>query len=287
MYRIMGLLDVNNSSEEAKEAISWIEQQIPGLIEFGKKLLIALIIILVGRKLIKWVGKLVDGSFKRARVDESISKFLLSFVKIALNIFVVIMAARVLGLESGSIVALVGSVGLTIGLSLQGSLANFAGGVLILIMKPFILGDYIVTNENEGTVSSIDIFYTKLLTIDNKLVVIPNGTLSNSSIVNLTSEPLRRLDLLISVDYSENIRKVKEILLKLGQAHELVLKDPKAEVFMFSFDPSSIKMSLRLWVESDNYWILKFDLLEQIKEAFDENNIIIPFDQLDVNINRE
>ncbi|MFW5631844.1 MAG: mechanosensitive ion channel family protein, partial [Acetivibrio ethanolgignens] len=160
--------------------------------------------------------------------------------------------------------------------------------VLILIMRPFQVGDYIITGtKEEGTVIGIDIFYTHLLTIDNRRVVIPNGGLSNSSITNVTRESVRRLDLLVSVDYSENIQKVKKILLELLATQEMVLGDRPIDIYVNSFDPSAISIGLRVWTETENYWTLKWKLLEEIKEEFDRNEIVIPFNQLDVNISRD
>lgn len=268
-----------------KEIPAWLDKIIASFLRFGKLLLIAVIIIFIGRKLIKWLVRLLHKSLDRSNLDEGVTKFLVSAVSISLNIILMIIAANVLGLETSSLVALVGSAGLTLGLALQGSLSNFAGGVLILVMKPFRIGDYIIVGSNEGTVSNIDIFYTKLLTVDNRLIVIPNGSLSNSNIINVTNEPIRRLDLAISVDYSENIKKVKDILWRLGTENEMVLKDEyNVDVFVGSFDPSAISIGLRVWVEKENYWILKWELLEKIKETFDAEGVQIPYDQLDVNI---
>jgi small conductance mechanosensitive channel len=181
--------------------------------------------------------------------------------------------------------AVLGSAGLTVGLALQGSLSNFAGGVLILFMKPFQVGDYIITGaKEEGTVMGIDIFYTHLLTPDNKRIVIPNGGLSNSSITNVTREPVRRLDILVSVDYSEDILKVKEILSKLVEKEDMVEKDRPVDIYVSSFDTSAISIGLRVWTATECYWQLKWKLLEEIKAAFEENKIVIPFNQLDVNM---
>lgn len=268
-----------------KEIPAWLDKVIASFLRFGRLLLIAVIIIFIGRKLIKWLVRLLHKSLDRSNLDEGVTKFLVSAVSISLNIILMIIAANVLGLETSSLVALVGSAGLTLGLALQGSLSNFAGGVLILVMKPFRIGDYIIVGSNEGTVSNIDIFYTKLLTVDNRLIVIPNGSLSNSNIINVTNEPIRRLDLAISVDYSENIKKVKDILWRLGTENEMVLKDEyNVDVFVGSFDPSAISIGLRVWVEKENYWVLKWELLEKIKETFDAEGVQIPYDQLDVNI---
>lgn len=269
-----------------KEVAEWVTKLANQFLGFLKLLAIAVVVIVLGRKLIKWLTKIVHRSLDKSNLDEGVTKFLISAMGISLNVILVIIAASIVGLETGSLVALVGSAGLALGLALQGSLSNFAGGILILIMKPFRMGDYIITSGNEGNVTTMDIFYTKLTTPDNRIVVIPNGTLSNSNIINVTSEPIRRLDLTISIDYSENIKKVKDILLQLANQNDMVLKDEyESSVFVGSFDPSAISIGLRVWVATDNYWALKWELLERIKEAFDKEGVQIPFDQLDVNLN--
>lgn len=269
-----------------KEVAEWVTKLANQFLGFLKLLAIAVVVIVLGRKLIKWLTKIVHRSLDKSNLDEGVTKFLISAMGISLNVILVIIAASIVGLETGSLVALVGSAGLALGLALQGSLSNFAGGILILIMKPFRMGDYIITNGNEGNVTTMDIFYTKLTTPDNRIVVIPNGTLSNSNIINVTSEPVRRLDLTISIDYSENIKKVKDILLQLANQNDMVLKEEyESSVFVGSFDPSAISIGLRVWVATDNYWALKWELLERIKETFDKEGVQIPFDQLDVNLN--
>lgn len=274
----------------AKEAEfkTWMDRITPPLAALGKDILAALLIFLIGRRIVKWLNKVLKRSFERSNMEEGLSHFLLSFINIALNVIVAFMAVSVFDAAVTSIMAVLGSAGLTLGLALQGSLSNLAGGVLILIMKPFQVGDYIITGaKEEGTVIGIDIFYTHLLTVDNRRVVIPNGGLSNSSITNVTREPVRRLDLLVSVDYSENIQRVKKILLELLGTQEMVLRDRPMDIYVNSFDPSAISIGLRVWTETENYWILKWKLLEEIKEEFDRNEIVIPFDQLDVNISQD
>ena len=264
----------------------WLERITSALAGLGKDIVAALIIFFIGRKIVKWLNKVLKTSFKRSNLEEGLSHFLLSFINIALNVIVAFIAVSVFDSVVASIMAVLGSAGLTLGLALQGSLSNLAGGVLILIMKPFQVGDYIITgSKEEGTVVGIDIFYTHLLTVDNRRVVIPNGGLSNASITNVTHEPIRRLDLLVSIDYSENIKKVKEILTELIEIQDMVLKENPVEIFVNSFDPSAISIGIRVWTAKENYWVLKWKLLEEIKEAFDRNQIVIPFDQLDVNIN--
>lgn len=270
------------------ELETWLDRITPPLAALGKDILAALLIFFIGKRIVKWLNKILKRSFERSNMEEGLSHFLLSFINIALNIIVAFMAVSVFDAAVTSIMAVLGSAGLTLGLALQGSLSNLAGGVLILIMKPFQVGDYIITGaKEEGTVIGIDIFYTHLLTIDNRRVVIPNGGLSNSSITNVTREPVRRLDLLVSVDYSENIQKVKKILLELLGTQEMVLRERPIDIYVNSFDPSAISIGLRVWTETENYWTLKWKLLEEIKEEFDRNEIVIPFDQLDVNISKD
>lgn len=264
-----------------------IEKLLNGVVDFGKKLLIVLLIFFIGRKLIKWLLKLTDRIFERTKMDLSVTIFLHNLLKIALEIVLVIIIADYMGLQTSSLVALVGSAGLALGLALQGSLSNLAGGVLLLILKPFRVGDYIIACGNEGTVTGMDIFYTRLLTGDNKLVVIPNGTLSNSSITNVTNEPKRRLDLSVGIDYSEDIRKVKAVLLDVLSRQEGILPEEDVKVMVSSFDASAITIGVRVWVATEDYWNVKFELMERIKYAFDENQITIPFDQLDVNLNQK
>lgn len=280
----------SNIADSAKEnietSVDLFKESLPSLITFGKSILIALLVFVIARKIIGVLINLLNKSFEKSNVEISVAQFLSAIVKVGLNVLLLIIIVDILGLPTSSLLALVGSAGLTIGLALQGSLANFAGGVLILLAKPFKVGDYIIENgnKNEGTVSSIDIFYTRLLTNDNKMVVIPNGTLSNSSIVNVTNEEIRRLDLNISVRYSEDTQKIKELLNHLAIQHELVLKDYDISVFISNFDPNALNIGMRVWVEKSNYWILRSDLLEQIKNEFDRNDIIIPLNPLNLTI---
>lgn len=268
------------------ELETWLDRVVPSLVAFGKDVLAALLIFFIGKRVVKWLKGVLKKSFERSNLEEGLSHFLISLINVTLNIIVIFMAISVFDAAVASIMALLGSAGLTLGLALQGSLSNFAGGVLILIMKPFQLGDYIIVGaKEEGTVVGIDIFYTHLLTVDNKRIVIPNGGLSNSSLVNVTHEPIRRLDLLVSVDYSENIKRVKEILERLAREQEMVLEGQPIDVYVNSFDPSAISIGCRVWTTTENYWLLRWKLLEEIKEEFDRNEIVIPFDQLDVNLN--
>ncbi|WP_310604521.1 mechanosensitive ion channel family protein [Anaerosporobacter sp.] len=275
---------VGDVVEEVSKISKYWEKAQEGLMAFAVKLLIVLLIWFIGKKVIKVILHIFDKTFTRSNLESSVTSFLMAVIKAILYGILVAVLVDKIGMDTSSLVAILGTATLSVGLALQGSLSNFAGGVLILIMKPFRVGDYIVTPDKEGTVTGLDIFYTRMLTADNRLVVIPNGTLSNSNIINVTHEPVRRLDLAVSIDYSENIKKVRDIIDQLMREHELVLKDRDTQIFVNSFDPSAINIGIRMWVNTGDYWTLKCDILEKIKEAFDANNVTIPFDQLDVNI---
>lgn len=258
---------------------------IPQTLEFLKDLILAVIIFYLGKKLIKIGLHVTERYFNKLKMEASVSGFLLALIKAVLYILLVaVIVVNVLGVERSSIAALIGSAGLSIGLALQGGLSNFAGGVLILLMKPFRVGDYIISGGNEGTVTSIDIFYTRLVSLDNRLIVMPNGTLSNNNIVNVTNEPNRRLELLIPIEYSENIQRVKDLILNIINQNNMILKDQEIRVFVNSLNDSSISIGLRVWVASEDYLTLKWQLLELIKNEFDVHGIRIPFNQLDVTI---
>ena len=253
--------------------------------ELGSNLLAGIIVAVIGWYVIKLICKACKKLLYRSRLDDSVSDFLLAIIKIILRIVLFITIATTLGIQMTSFLTLLASAGLAISLSLQGCLTNFAGGVLILILKPFTVGDYIVDSSgHEGTVTSIDIIYTRLLTLDNRSVVIPNGNLANSTVTNVTKESIRRIDFNISINYSENIEKVRGILESTAKNHPLVLQDHEISAFVNKFDPSAIDMTLRVWVKTEDYWTLKAQLQELIKVTFDQCGIIIPYDKLDVNI---
>ncbi len=260
---------------------------------FLKRLILVILIFFIGKKLIKYIISIMEKFFNRSKIEISVSGFLLALTKAIL--YILLFAQNIIflfGIENGTIVAIIGSAGLSISLALQGGLSNFAGGVLILILKPFRVGDYIITTgnvgnmNNEGTVVAIDIFYTKLLTIDNKLLVMPNGALSNSNIINASNETTRRLELTVSIEYTENIQKVKEVLMNILNQNEKVIKDKDINVFVNSLDINSISMGIRVWVMNDDYVKLKWELLEQIKTEFDKNQITIPFNQLEITMRK-
>lgn len=251
------------------------------------KVVIALLIYFVCMKVIKVCMNLTKKALEKAKVDAGVESFLLSALRIVLYIALLLVIIGFFGFEVASLGALVASAGVTVGLALQGSLSNLAGGVLILVLKPFKIGDYIIATGVEGTVTDIEIFYTKLSTGDNKKIVIPNGALSNSNIINVSHQEFRRVDLVFSVSYDSNVKAVKDILTDIATKHELVLQDRGFNVYINEFAASSIDFGFRVWTRSENYWTLKWELMEQVKEAFDANGIEIPFNQLDVNVNNK
>lgn len=254
--------------------------------EFCGDLVAAILILVIGFKVVSYFSKLVKRIFERSLMDTTLQTFLLSFVKIGGKVLVIFMAVTKIGVAASSIVALLGSAGLALGLSLQGSLSNIAGGVILLLLKPFQVGDYIVEGNSgkEGTVQAIGIMYTKLLTIDNKAIMIPNGNLSNASITNVTYQEKRRVDLNVGIEYSEDIKKVRSVLNALIQKEPARIADEPIKIYVNEFQASCIDIGIRYWVKTEDYWESRWRVLEEIKEEFDKNDISIPFDQLDVNL---
>ncbi len=243
-----------------------------------------IIVFIIGRKLIGFLIDCLRKITKRAGLDSGVISFLISFSRILLYVILVVIIAGIFGIPTASFVALIGSCGLTVGLALQGSLQNLAGGVLILIMKPFVVGDYIIVGSNEGTVSSIDICYTKLKTGDNRVIVLPNGTLSNSDLINVSKEEYRRVDIIVPIGYKDDIVSVKEMLKKIIETEETVLADRPQKIFVNTFGDDSVEIGVRVWCKSSDYWELKWSLLEKIKYAMDENGYNIPYKQMDIHI---
>ena len=267
---------------------SYIQKLPEAALHLGVRVLLALIVFFIGTSLIKWVCKILKKSMQRGNADIGATQFLTSFVKIALYIVLILFIASGFGLDAASVVALLGSAGVAIGLAVQGSLSNLAGGVLILLLKPFKVGDYIIAaNGNEGTVKEIQIFYTKLTTGDNRQVVIPNGELSNSSMVNVSAMPERRIDIPVGISYEADIRQAREVLMKLLETDDKVLQDHDKRVFVDSLGDSAVILGVRCHVLSQDYWECKWRLTENIKYALDEAGISIPYNQLDVHLTHE
>lgn len=264
----------------------WLEGLVPGFLNFAFQVVIAIAIYIIGSKIIKWIVKLTGRSMERAGADAGVKQFVTPLVKYALYVLLIFIIMGLFGIATTSAVAVLGSAGVAVGLALQGSLSNFAGGVLILLLKPFVVGDYIIedTNKNEGTVSEISIFYTKLLTIDNKVIVIPNGILSNSSLTNVTHMDKRRIDLVVGISYEADIRTAKDILKKIAMDDPARLAEEEPIVYVDALGASSVDLGLRVWVGANDYWQAKWRLMENIKYAFDEKGISIPYQQIDVQI---
>ena len=261
-----------------------VKNWLPALSGFAMDLLAAVLILIIGFKVVGAVRRMAERSFARMELELSLRKFLLSLIQVGLYAVLIFMAAERIGIQSSSIIALLGSAGVTLGLALQGSLSNFAGGVLILLMRPFKVGDYIVSQYGEGTVAVIGLVYTTLNTTDNKTVVIPNGSLSNSPITNATAEKFRRLDLTVGIGYQADLKKAKDILLDIYTSHPKVLKDHPIQVFVDQLADSAVIIGGRGWTATDDYWPTRWDITEEIKLRLDEAGIEIPFNQMDVHV---
>ena len=248
------------------------------------KIVFALLIWFIGKKLISLSLKLLKKVFDRGSIDVGVVNFTMSIIKFALYAVLILMVIDELGIQTTSLITVFGSAALAVGMSLQGSLSNFAGGVLILIFKPFKVGDYIIVGNYEGTVRTIEILYTKLTTVDNKVVMLPNGTLSNSNIVNVGAEDFRRLDIEMSIGYSSDLKLAKTLLNTIVNNNPAVIKDRDIKVIVKSLDESCVTLETRVWVKTEDYWDTRFTLLEEYKAEFDKNGIEIPFNQMDVHI---
>ena len=262
-------------------------QQLPDrALRFGARVLLALVVFLIGVHVIKLVRRIVRRSLKKGNADIDVTQFLDSFIKAVLYILLLFMIASGFGLDATSVVALLGSAGVAIGLAVQGSLSNFAGGVLILLLKPFRVDDYIKVDndDHEGTVKEIQLFYTKLSTPNNHVVIIPNGTLSNSSILNMSTLTERRMDIKVGISYDADIRHAREAIMKVLEEDPAVLSSKDRRVFVEELADSSINLNVRCWADNDEYWECKWRITEKIKYALDDAGISIPYPQMDVHL---
>ncbi|MFR3386890.1 MAG: mechanosensitive ion channel family protein [Lachnospiraceae bacterium] len=275
-----------NAVEEMNQFTAYLQENIPNIIEFGVKVLFAILFFLVGRAVIKWIRKIVRHSMERSNADVGVRQFVDSVLKVILYFILLFSIATKFGVDAASVAALIASGGVAIGLALQGSLSNFAGGVLILLLKPFEVGDYIIedTNKNEGTVKEIQIFYTKLSTIDNKTIVIPNGILTNNSLTNATAKDERRLDLKVDISYEASIKEAKAVIETILKNDEAVLQDEDINVFVDALGESSVVLGARAWTKNEDFWSAKWRILEEIKEQLDAHHISIPYQQLMVHM---
>lgn len=270
-----------------QEMIQYVEQLIPRSLDFLLSLLIGLVVFFAGSKIIKKFLVVMRKSMERRDMEQGVISFFISACKITLYVVLLVVVAQILGFATSSIVAIVGSAGLAIGLALQGSLANFAGGVLILIMKPFRVGDYIIVGDVEGNVQKIDVVYTTLTTIDNRAVILPNGKLADSNIINVTREDKRRIDIHVGIEYGASIKQAKQVLQQVIDEQTTRLEDMPVDVVVSDLAESSVTMTVHMWVSPEDYWSTRWAMMEEIKEKFDEKGIVIPFNQLDVHVNTE
>lgn len=282
--------EVTDATQEAVKQVNqltqYVQDSIPGLITFGLKVLAALVAFFIGRLVIRWIRKIVRRSFERSGADKGVEQFVDSLLKYGLYALLVFSLISSLGFDTTSVAAVLASGGVAIGLALQGSLSNFAGGVLILLLKPFVVGDYIIEDSNgkEGTVKEIQIFYTKLSTIDNKTIVIPNGMLTNNSITNATAKDERQLDLRVGISYDADIRQAKNVIEELLEKDECIIKNEQINVFVHELADNAVVLGIRAWVKNEEYWTTRWRLLEEIKILLDENGIEIPYPQMAVHM---
>ena len=250
----------------------------------GISLLMALAILIVGRQLVKLILRLITVALEKSKVEDTVRIFVTNLLNTLLMILVFIAAINQLGIETTSIIAVLGAAGLAIGLALQGSLSNFAAGILIVIYRPYKVGDYIEAGNHAGTVKDIQIFSTVLKTPDNKIVVVPNGSIMNGSIVNYSDQDTRRVDLIISCSYEDDIDKVRSVLEDILKKEKRILKDPKPQIAVAELADSSVNFIFRPWVKRTDYLPVYYSLLEEVKKRFDKEGISIPYPQSDVHI---
>lgn len=251
---------------------------------YAPKVLLALVVLFIGLRIIKIAERALNKGMEKANTDASLRKFLSSLLSVLLKVILIISVASMIGIATTSFVAILGAAGLAVGLALQGSLANFAGGVLILFFKPFKVGDFIETQGHLGVVHSIQIFNTILKTPDNKTIIIPNGQVSSGSITNFSAEDKRRVDMVFGIGYQDDIAKAKKILTSLIGEDKRILKEPEPLVVVSELGDSSVNFTVRVWANSGDYWGIFFDMQEKVKLTFDKEGISIPFPQRDVHL---
>lgn len=264
-----------------------IRKLMPGLGAFGVRLLVAVVIIVVGIRCVKILRKFTGRMFTRMELDASVSGFLMAVIDAVAYAVVVLIAAEKIGIPSASIIALLGSATLAVGLSLQGSLANLAGSILIMLTRPYAVGDYIISGGIEGTVQNIGLVYTTLTTPDNKRITVPNGNISNSIVTNVTAQEIRRVDIEVTISYTSDMGRAKELMQQICQDHPLVLAEEGITVYVGELAQNGVVVGVRSWTRTPDYWAARWDILETVKRQFDSHGIEIPFAQLDVRVRRE
>jgi small conductance mechanosensitive channel len=292
---LFNLLTAAADTEEVVEAttassnatVTWqnvLDTVVNWMTSTGIKLVIAIVLMIITFKIVNVVTKKMYKRFQKKNVDETIARVGTQSLRIILKVLILVCLIGYVGIETASISAVIASLGVGISLAVQGTLSNFAGGVIIIVMRPFKIGDFITSNGESGTVEDIKLFYTHIVTVDNRAVVIPNGSLANNVIVNASAKDTRRCDVTVSASYGSDIDKVKEVIKNVCAQNELIFKDPAPFIELSNMGSSSLDFVVRVWCNRPDYWTVNFYLLDSIKKAFDENGIEIPFNQLDVNL---
>jgi len=252
------------------------------------QILVALVVLIVGLKLIKLLSKVMNKTYQRHKVDPSLQQFLNSLIEIILKVLLVLTVMGIIGIKMTSFIAILGAAGVAIGMALQGTLQNFAGGVIILLLRPFKVGDYIEQGSYAGFVEAIQIFCTTLRTYDNRYIIVPNTELATKSMVNHFNLPQRRITVKVGIAYGESVDKAREVMLQVANSHPMVLKDPKEpSVCVAELGESAVNLELYLWALPENYWTVTFAMNENVYKAFMEAGIEIPFNQLDVHVKKD
>lgn len=274
-------------TDTVKEMLNWLTNaQKEGPLEFVLKVFFALIVYIIGSKLIRQVCKVLKKHMAKYGTDEAAKGFILSFVKIGLYVVLILSIAGNFGVDKTSVAAILGSAGVAISLALQGGLSNFTGGLILLFLRPFSVGDYIIENgeKNEGTVEKIELYYTTLMTVDSKRIVIPNSKLTSNSIINVTAMDKRRLEIKVGISYDSDIKKAKELLWELIMEDDYFFDKEEVQIYVDQLADSAVILGLRAWVKTENFWSAKWGMHEKIKVTFDENGIKIPFPQMELHI---
>ncbi|MEG1554574.1 MAG: mechanosensitive ion channel [Rikenellaceae bacterium] len=261
-----------------------LENLISGLITIGEKLILGFIVLAIGLFIAKKISSVASKIMEKKGFDKAVLFFLRNMIGILLKIMVIISAAQIVGIEMTSFIAILGAAGLAVGMSLKGTLSNFAGGIIVLFSKPYRIGDYVEYSGYAGTIKEIQLFSTIMVTSDLKTVIIPNGEISTSTLINYSKEPIRRLDFVFDVGYDEDTDRAKEVILKAATADTRIEKSPAPFIAVSELAESTVKISLRLWVKTDDYWDLNYVTIDRVKKALDDNKISIPYPQQDIHI---
>lgn len=279
------------TEEATTSTVDWVDK-LDGLLDTvvqwattsGIRLILSVLILFISFKIVNSLTKKIYKKLQKKNVDATIAKVTYNALKLGLKAIILVCLVGYVGIETASISALIASIGVGISLAVQGTLSNFAGGVIIILMRPFKIGDYITSNGESGTVEDIKLFYTHLVTPDNKVVMIPNGTLANNVIVNYSEKESRRVDVVMGIAYGSNVELAKKLISDIIARNELIYTNPKPFITLGNLGESSIDIYVRVWTKNSDYWTVNFYLLDEIRKAFEENGIEIPYNKLDVTI---